>query len=170
MIQGKISGVNGPVIYVKDQMDFMVGEMVYVGNEKLVGEVISVTTEFTTVEVYEDTTGLKAGDIVYGTGSAMAVTLGPGIISNIFDGIERPLGEIGKKTGKYIGRGVSVTSLDEEKLWDTTMMISVNDVVKAGQIIATVPEGRAVVHKVMIPPDISGKVVSVVENLSLIHI
>ncbi|MDD5936406.1 MAG: V-type ATP synthase subunit A [Clostridiales bacterium] len=164
MIQGKISGVNGPVIYVKDQMDFMVGEMVYVGNEKLVGEVISVTTEFTTVEVYEDTTGLKAGDIVYGTGSAMAVTLGPGIISNIFDGIERPLGEIGKKTGKYIGRGVSVTSLDEEKLWDTTMMISVNDVVKAGQIIATVPEGRAVVHKVMIPPDISGKVVSVVEN------
>ncbi len=164
MIQGKISGVNGPVIYVKDQPNFMVGEMVYVGNEKLVGEVISATIESTTVEVYEDTTGLKAGDIVYGTGNAMAVTLGPGIISNIFDGIERPLSEIGDKTGIYIGRGVLVSSLDEEKLYDTTMKIEVSDTVNGGQIIAFVPEGRAIIHKVMVPPDISGKVISVVPN------
>lgn len=164
MIQGIISGVNGPVIYVKNQPNFMVGEMVYVGNEKLVGEVISSTIEFTTVEVYEDTTGLKAGDIVFGTGNAMAVTLGPGIISNIFDGIERPLSEIGEKTGIYIGRGVSVSSLDEEKLYDTTMMIAVSDRVRGGQIIASVPEGRAIVHKVMIPPDITGVVISVVPN------
>ena len=164
MIRGIISGVNGPVIYVKDQMDFMVGEMVYVGEEKLVGEVITVTTSYTTIEVFEETTGLKPGDIVYGTGNAMAVTLGPGIVGNIFDGIERPLGEIGKQSGKYIQRGVNVTSLDEEKKYTPDICIKVGDELIPGQIIATVKETTSITHKVMVPPNISGKVISVVPD------
>lgn len=162
--QGMIAGINGPVIYVKNQMDFQIGETVYVGDLNLVGEVISVTREQTTVEVYEDTTGLKPGDMVTGTGSAMSVVLGPGIVSNIFDGIERPLAVIGEKSGKYIGRGISVSSLDEEKLYDTTMLVKPGDMVYGGTIIATVPETDSITHKVMVPPNISGKVVSVVKN------
>ncbi len=161
---GVISGVNGPVIYVKNQMGFMIGEMVLVGTQKLVGEVISITTDLTTVEVYEDTTGLKPGDTVAGTGAAMSVTLAPGIVSNIFDGIERPLAVIGEMCGKYIGRGISVSALDEEKQHETTITAVVGDMAYPGQIIATVPEGRAIVHKVMIPPNVSGKIISAVPD------
>src|SRR5574344_2447106 len=96
---GKIYGINGPVIYIKGLTDFNMGEMVYVSDEKLVGEVISLTKDMTTIQVYEETSGLKPGDRVYGTDSAIFVTLGPGIINNIFDGIERPLKNIAKSSG-----------------------------------------------------------------------
>lgn len=92
----KIYSVNGPVVKVKDTKDFSMLEMVYVGEKKLIGEVIGITGEFTTIQVYEVTTGLKVGEPVFNTGSPMSATLGPGIISNIFDGIERPLKEIEK--------------------------------------------------------------------------
>ena len=93
--------------------------MVYVSKEKLVGEVINLTKDTTTIQVFEETTGLKPGEEVVATGDAISVTLAPGILSNIFDGIERPLSEIAKKSGAYISRGVSVDSLDTEKLWKT---------------------------------------------------
>lgn len=117
---GIIYGVNGPVIYLKGDTGFKISEMVYVGPEKLVGEVIGLKKHMTTVQVFEETTGLKPGETVIGTGDAISVLLGPGIIHNIFDGIQRPLAEIAQASGKYISRGVSVDSLDTEKKMGNT--------------------------------------------------
>ena len=113
---GIIYGINGPVIYLKGNTGFKMSEMVYVGREKLVGEVINLDTDTTTVQVYEETSGLKPGDTVEATGDAISVTLAPGILNNIFDGVERPLSEIAKRSGKYINRGLSIDSLDTSKL------------------------------------------------------
>ena len=126
---GIIYGVNGPVIYLKGDSGFKISEMVYVGPEHLVGEIIGLKKGMTTVQVFEETTGLKPGDIVTGTGDAISVLLGPGIIHNIFDGIQRPLEEIAKASGKYISRGVSVDPLDTEKKWNTHITVKEGDVV-----------------------------------------
>ena len=114
---GIIYGINGPVVYLKGDSGFKISEMVYVGKENLVGEVIGLKKGMTTVQVFEETTGLRPGETVTGTGDAISVLLGPGIIHNIFDGIQRPLEEIAKSSGKYISRGVSVDSLDTQKKW-----------------------------------------------------
>ena len=116
-VKGIIYGINGPVIYIKGKTAFRMGEMVYVGPQKLVGEVIRLDSSRTTIQVYEETTGLKPGDEVYSTGAAISVTLAPGILHNIFDGIERPLSEIAKAGGMYITRGLSVDALDRNKKW-----------------------------------------------------
>ena len=159
---GKIYGINGPVIYIKGKTDFIMGEMVYVSDEKLVGEVISLNTDMTTIQVYEDTTGLKPGDMVYGTDRALFVTLAPGVLNNIFDGIQRPLKSIAKNTESvYINRGISVDSLDITKKWDTYMQVKVGDTVFPGTVIANVPETKSIVHKVMVPPNTVGVVVDV---------
>lgn len=113
---GVIYGINGPVVYLKGNTGFKMSEMVYVGKERLVGEVIALTKDTTTVQVFEETTGLKPGETVTASGDALSVTLGPGILNNIFDGIERPLSEIAKQSGKYISRGLTVDSLDTEKM------------------------------------------------------
>ncbi len=155
---GKIYGINGPIIYIKGQTSFQISEMVYVGVEKLVGEVISLTKERTTIQVFEETSGLKPGDEVVGTGGALCATLAPGILNNIFDGIERPLRKIAESHGKYIKRGFSMTSLDEAKKWSTTMKVSTGQIVYGGTVIAEVPETPAITHRVMVPPDVSGKV------------
>ena len=161
---GKIYGINGPVIYLKGMTDFKMSEMVYVGEQRLVGEVISLDKDLTTIQVYEETSGLKPGEIVESSGSAVSVTLASGILNNIFDGIERPLDRIADTAGSFITRGISVDSLDREKLWDTHMTVCVGDVVHGGSIIAEVPETRAIVHKCMVPPDVEGTVVSVVPD------
>lgn len=161
---GIIYGINGPIVYIKGQTEFKMAEMVYVGRERLVGEVIALSKDMTTIQVFEETTGLKPGEEVISTGSAISVTLAPGILTNIFDGIERPLGEIFKQSGAYINRGVSVDSLDKEKLWKTHITVSEGTYVTGGTIIAEVPETHAIVHKVMVPPDMEGTVVSVVPD------
>ena len=161
---GKIYGINGPVIYIKGQTDFKMSEMVYVGEENLVGEVISLSKDRTTIQVYEETTGLKPGETVTATGDAVSVMLGPGIIHNIFDGIQRPLEEIAKESGKYISRGVNVESLDVHKKWDTHIVIQEGQDVHPGTIIAEVPETKSILHKSMIPPYIDGVVKSVVPD------
>lgn len=162
---GKIYGINGPVIYIKGKTDFIMGEMVYVSDEKLVGEVISLTTDMTTIQVYEETSGLKPGDMVYGTDRAIFVTLAPGILNNIFDGIERPLKSIADSSKSvYINRGISVDALDVNKKWKTHITVSVGQTVFPGTIIAEVPETKSIVHKVMIPPNTIGEVVSVAED------
>ncbi|WOO34595.1 V-type ATP synthase subunit A [Anaerocolumna sp. AGMB13020] len=163
-ITGKIYGINGPIVYVAGNQGFKMGEMVLVGNEKLVGEVIGLTKDETTVQVYEETTGIKPGELVYSTGAAISVTLAPGIISNIFDGIERPLKEIAKQSGAYIARGVSVDALDTQKLWDVHITVKEGDKIYGGTIIAEVPETRAVVHKSMVPPDVEGVVVKAAKD------
>ena len=131
---GIIYGINGPVVYIKGKTDFKMGEMVYVSSERLVGEVIGLTSEMTTIQVYEETSGLKPGELVYGTDSAIFVTLAPGILDNIFDGIERPLSEIEKQSGAFISRGVSVDSLDTKKKWKVQIKVSVGEYVSGGTI------------------------------------
>ena len=112
---GRIYGINGPVIYLKGNTGFCMSEMVYVGREKLVGEVIALDKDMTTIQVYVETTGLRPGEEVIATGNPVSVTLAPGILNNIFDGIERPLERIAESGGAFITRGVSVDSLDKEK-------------------------------------------------------
>jgi V/A-type H+-transporting ATPase subunit A len=158
---GIIYGINGPIVYLRGNTGFKMSEMVYVGKEKLVGEVINLTSDTTTVQVFEETTGIKPGEEVTATGDAISVTLGPGILNNIFDGIERPLSEIAKSGGAYINRGVSVDSLDTAKLWDVHMTITAGQEVSGGTIIAEVPETSAITHKSMVPPNVQGTILSV---------
>lgn len=156
--KGRIYGINGPVIYIKGPTKFRMNEMVYVGSEKLVGEVITLDKSRTTIQVFEETAGLSPGEEVVGTGTSMSLTLGPGILNNIFDGIERPLRDIAEKSGAFIDRGVSVDSLDFGKLWNTHITVKPGDEVNPGTIIANVPETKAIVHKVMVPPGVKGVV------------
>ena len=161
---GVIFGINGPVVYLKGDPGFKMNEMVYVGRENLVGEVIGLTSERTVIQVYEETGGLKPGETVTGTGAPVSVTLAPGILNNIFDGIERPLRAIAKESGPYIGRGLAVESLDTKKKWQTYMTVKKGDRLMPGTIIAEVPETKAITHKVMVPPDLEGYVMDVVSD------
>ena len=162
---GTIYGINGPVIYLKGNTGFRMSEMVYVGEQKLVGEVIALDKDMTTVQVYEETTGLRPGEEVMASGSAVSVTLAPGILNNIFDGIERPLERIAESSGgAFITRGVSVDSLDRQKKWQTHITVKKGQYLHGGDIIAEVPETHAIVHKCMVPPDIEGTVVNVVPD------
>jgi len=161
---GIIYGINGPVIYINGATDFKMNEMVYVGDENLVGEVISLSRTRTTIQVFEDTSGLKPGDKITGTGSSMSLTLAPGIVNNIFDGIGRPLREIAKEQGAFIGRGVNVDALDYKKLWETHINVKAGDRVCGGTIIAEVTETSAITHRIMVPPNVSGVVTKAVED------
>ena len=120
---GVIYSINGPVVKVKGDSGLKMLEMVYVGNIKLAGEVISIENDYAVVQVYESTTGIKPGEPVYSTGKAMSVLLGPGILNNIFDGIERPLSDIEKASGSFIGRGLTVNNLSFEKKWNTKILL-----------------------------------------------
>ena len=153
-----IYGINGPVVTVKNADCFEMMEMVHVGAQKLVGEVIGITDRLTTIQVYEETTGLKPGDPVTGTGAPMNVLLGPGILDNIFDGIERPLKEIEQQAGAFISRGATVSSLDPERLWAVTLKVKPGDRLEGGQIYATLPETPVIEHRVLLRPDLSGVV------------
>lgn len=155
---GIIYGINGPVVYLKGNTGFKMSEMVYVGEERLVGEVIGLTKDTTTIQVFEETTGLKPGQQVEASGDALSVLLGPGILNNIFDGIERPLSEIARRSGDYITRGVSVDSLDTKKKWTVHVTVSAGESVSGGTIIAETQETRSIVHKSMVPPDLEGTV------------
>ena len=152
------------VIYIKGKTAFRMGEMVYVGPQKLVGEVIRLDSSRTTIQVYEETTGLKPGDEVYSTGAAISVTLAPGILHNIFDGIERPLSEIAKAGGMYITRGLSVDALDRNKKWQAHITVKPGQHVFGGTVIAEVQETPMIVHKCMLPPDTEGTVESVAND------
>lgn len=150
--QNKIYGINGPVVTVKGRTDLGMLETVYVGNQRLVGEVIRVDDNVTTIQVYEETTSLKAGEPVEGTGLSMSVMLGPGIIGGIYDGIQRPLKDLSLKDGAFIGRGSSAPALNDEKLWDVHVTVKAGDVLEPGQIYATVPETESVEHRCMLSP------------------
>ena len=161
----KIYGINGPVIYLKGNTGFRMSEMVYVGEQKLVGEVIALDKDMTTVQVYEETTGLRPGEEVIASGSPVSVTLAPGILNNIFDGIERPLEDIAESSGgAFITRGVSVDSLDRTKKWKTHITVKQGDYLHAGDIIAEVPETHAITHKCMVPPEVEGTVLVTVAD------
>lgn len=160
-IKGQIYGINGPVITIKGNLGYRMNEMVYVGRQRLVGEVIGLTKEETTIQVYEETSGLRPGEEVEGAGNAISVTLAPGILFNIFDGIERPLEVIAEEYGAFIPKGAQADALDKKKLWETKLTVSAGDVVQEGSIIAELPETKSIVHKVMLPPGMEGEVISV---------
>lgn len=159
-----VYSINGPVVKVKDTKDFSMLEMVYVGDKKLIGEVIGITEAFTTIQVYEITTGLKVGEPVFPTGAPLSATLGPGIMSNIFDGIERPLKKIQEENGAFISEGANVPSLDTEKKFDVTVTVKPGDLLKGGDVYATCPETHVITHYCMLSPLLSGEVVWINQN------
>ena len=156
--QNVIYGINGPVVTVKGRTGLSMLEMVYVGSLGLIGEVIRIERDVTTIQVYEETTSLKAGEPVVGTGSSLSVTLGPGIMGNIFDGIERPRRDVEKEFGAFIGRGASLAALDPNKKWKTTLTVKAGETLSGGEIFATVPETAVITHKAMLTPTLSGTV------------
>lgn len=161
---GYIYGISGPVVFVKGNDRLKMLEMVLVGNSGLIGEVISVENEKTVVQVYESTTGLKIGEPVKSTGSPLSVYLAPGILGDVFDGIQRPLKILEKLSGSSIERGIRVDVPDRKKKWETVLIVKTGDKIEEGSIIAKVRETPALVHKVMIPPGKSGTVKWVASN------
>lgn len=163
-MKNTIYSINGPVVTIKGKTDLEMMEMVYVGKARLVGEVIRMNDKETTIQVYEETGGLKAGEPVESTGGPLSVTLGPGILRNIYDGIQRPLPAIEQHMGSFIERGAHEPSLDEAAKWDVTVTVRQGDTLTAGQIYATCPETPAIEHRSMVPPTVSGTVTWVADN------
>ncbi len=159
-----IFAINGPVVKVKNTKDFSMREMVLVGKSKLIGEVIGVNEDLTTIQVYEGTSGLMPGDPLLPTGSPMCATLGPGIISNIYDGIQRPLKAMTGISGAYVSEGSAIPSLDEEREFDVTLNVKQGDILKSGDIYAECPETALITHRCMVPHGVSGTVSFVAEN------
>ena len=159
-----IYAINGPVVKVKDTKSFSMREMVMVGKSRLIGEVIGVTDEMTTIQVYEGTAGLMVGDPVEPTGTPMCATLGPGIISNIYDGIQRPLKAMTDISGVFVTEGSAIAALDEEREFEVTLTVNVGDMLSGGDIYAECPETPLITHRCMVPPDMSGTVEYVAPN------
>ncbi len=157
-LNGTIYAINGPVVKVRGTDTLRMHEMVRVGQEQLIGEVIGVDPDSVIVQVYEETTSLGPGEPVEGTGAPLSVTLGPGILGSIFDGIERPLLELEKATGAFISRGTQVEPLDIQRKWQVEVLVKPGDRVAGGDIIAQTQETPSILHKVMIPPGMSGTV------------
>ena len=148
----KLHSINGPVVTVKGRTGLSMMEMVHVGNQRLVGEVIRLDADAATIQVYEETGGLRPGEPVEPTGAPLSVTLGPGILRNIYDGIQRPLPAIEAASGSFIGRGAQAPALDVEKKWDVTVTVKPGDTLEPGQVYATCPETPAVTHRCMLSP------------------
>lgn len=159
-----IFSINGPVVKVRDTKDFSMLEMVYVGEKRLIGEVIGINSDETTIQVYESTTGLKPGEPVDGSGMPMSATLGPGILSNIFDGIERPLKKLEEISGAFIAEGANVPALDTNKKFEVTITVAEGDRLSGGDIYATCPETPVIEHRCMVPPNVCGEVVWIAKN------
>jgi len=156
-ILNTIYSINGPVVKIRDTKDFSMLEMVFVGTKRLVGEVISVNELETTIQVYESVTGLKMGEPVEASGMPVSVSLGPGIISNIFDGIERPLKLIEACSGAFIDSGLNVPPLDDSVRYDVTVKASKGDYLTGGSVFAVCPETPVIEHRCMLRPGLEGE-------------
>jgi len=162
--QGKITFINGPVVEAENMTGYIMRELVYVGKLKLVGEIIELDGDSATIQVYEETSGMKPGEPVYSTGRPLSVQLGPGIIGNIFDGIQRPLPFLEKKSGPFIERGAEVSALDPEKEWELKVLVEEGDYLNSGQIVAELNETSVITHKIMVPPGKEGEVIELVPD------
>ena len=157
MSQGKIIKVSGPLVVADGLADANMADVVRVGKQRLIGEILNMTGDQASIQVYEETSGLGPGAEVVSTGAPLSVELGPGIIENIYDGIQRPLEEIVKQTGSNnLARGVEVSPLNREKKWAYTPEAKVGDRVVGGDVLGTVPETEVVLHKIMVPNGVSG--------------
>ncbi|MEB3028973.1 V-type ATP synthase subunit A [Parvimonas micra] len=158
---GKVIKVSGPLVVAEGMEDANVYDVVEVSDNKLIGEIIEMRGDKASIQVYEETTGIGPGDDVYSTGSPLSIELGPGMLEQMFDGIQRPLEALQAKAGDFLLRGVSVSPLDREKRWDFVPTVNVGDEVSEGNIIGTVQETTVVSHKIMVPPAVSGKIVEI---------
>ena len=164
MSEYQIYSVNGPVVKVVGGKGLAMMDMVYAGDQQLIGEVVGVEGDMTTVQVYEDTAGLAPGQPVTTTGSPMALMLGPGLLGNIFDGIARPLKNLEAISGPFLGRGVNIPALDLEKKWDVEITVKEGDPVKPGTLYAQCQETAAILHRCLTPAGLTGTVTRVVPN------
>jgi V/A-type H+-transporting ATPase subunit A len=164
-IVGKVKRVNGPVITMKDVTDAQMMEMVRIGEQQLVGEVVKLNDDMATVQVYEDATGVCPGDNVYGNGASLSAELGPGLIGTIYDGIQRPLERLMEASGAFIGKGLTFPAIDHEKKWHFVPTVKIGDTLAGGMIIGSVQETERVSHKIMVPPETAeGTVVKIVDE------
>ena len=163
-MKGKIVKVSGPLIIAENLADVEMYDVVKVSDKKLIGEVIELRGDKASIQVYEETSGLKIGDEVVSTGAPLSVELAPGLIESIFDGIQRPLKELMEKSGSRIGRGIEVNSLDHNKKWHFIPCVKAGDKVVAGDVLGTVQETPVVLHKIMVPYGVEGTVKSVVKE------
>ena len=158
MSELEIYGINGPVITIKGKTDLQMMETVYIGNARLIGEVIGLTEERTTIQCYENTTGVRPGEPVSRTGMAMSATLGPGLLTGMYDGIGRPLKMLEAASGHYIAPGIDVPGIDTNKKWSVEVKMKAGDEIKPGDIYAECDETSAVRHRLIAPPEATGKV------------
>jgi len=163
--QGRIVWVSGPAVRADGMSEAKMYETVSVGDAKLIGEVIRLTGDVAFIQVYESTSGLKPGEPVIGTGNPLSVLLGPGIMGQIYDGIQRPLKELSKQSGSFIGRGIVTTPVDMTKKYHFIPTVKVGDEIQAGNIIGTVKETDLIDHKIMVPPlHLGGKITKIVSE------
>ena len=163
-MQGRIIKVSGPLIVAEGMKDAKVYDVVKVGAQKLIGEIIELRQDKASIQVYEETAGLGVGDIVESTDLPLSVELAPGIIEGIYDGIQRPLAKIVEKYGDRITRGIEITSLDRDKKWAFKPVAKKGDFVIAGDVLGTVQETSSVLHKVMVPYGVEGVVEDIKEG------
>lgn len=161
---GNITMINGPVIIGENMTGFKMREMVLVGDKKLIGEIISIDGDRGTVQVYEETEGLKKGESIFSTGKPLSLKLGPGMLGNMFDGIQRPLEKIRDDFGSFIPEGIGLISIDEEKLWDVNITVKKGDYLEEGTIFGTVEETSLITHKLLVPVGQEGRVIQIKEN------
>jgi len=163
VVKGKVIWISGPAVKADGMAASKMYETVEVGEAKMVGEVIRLTGDVAFVQVYESTSGLRPGEPVYGTGLPLSVSLGPGMMGNIYDGLQRPLSIIAQKSGAFIGKGVTAPQIPQDKLWDFTPRVKVGDDVVGGTILGVVPETQLIEHRVLASPNTpKGKVIDVV--------
>jgi len=163
-LSGKVLKVSGPLVVATGLSDANMSDVVRVGPQRLIGEILTMKGDTASIQVYEETSGLGPGADVETTGAPLSVELGPGMIEGIYDGIQRPLEKIVEKVGPCITRGVEVPPLDEEKKWEFTPTAKVGDRVRGGDFLGTVPETAVVLHKIMVPPKMSGTITKIAEK------
>jgi V/A-type H+/Na+-transporting ATPase subunit A len=153
---GTVTGVNGSVVRIRTAQALGMSELVWIGAQRLVGEVIALFEDQATVQVYEDTAGVAPGDPVHAARSPLSVELGPGLLGCIFDGIQRPLETLAAHGGDFIARGAAAYPLDRDKRWEFTPALAVGNTVSGGEILGSVPETHSIEHRILVPPDVSG--------------
>lgn len=164
MKEGRIIKVSGPLVVAEGMEEANVYDVVEVSENKLIGEIIEMRGDKASIQVYEETTGIGPGDVVVTTGSPLSIELGPGMLEQMFDGIQRPLLKIQEAVGDFLLKGVSVPALDREKKWQFTPIMQVGEEVEPGKVIGTVQETEIVLHKIMVPNGVYGKIIDIKEG------
>ena len=164
MVEGKILKVSGPLIVAEGMREANMFDVVRVGEKRLIGEIIEMHGDRASIQVYEETAGIGRGDKVISTGAPLSVELGPGLLTNIYDGIQRPLETMRQKVGANLTRGIDEPALDREKRWHFTPLLKYGDRVEGGDVLGTVQENSVILHKIMVPPKKSGTIVDLREG------